>query len=258
MAISLASLETKHTIKPPRICVYGVEGVGKTTFAAGASNPVFIWTEEGRGSLDVPGFPIAKTFQDVMDALAALYQEDHDFGTTVVDSLDWLEPLIWKQVCADKGVKSIEDIGYGKGYKEAVNYWREFIDGLMALRAEKNMAYVLIAHSTIKRFDSPETDPYDRYQIKLHETASAIIREHCDVVGFCNYHVAVREKDVGFNKKAARGVTSGERLLYLNEKPAFQAKNRYSMPDSISLDWSDFADHLAGSRASSDAATEAA
>ena len=52
MAISLASLERSSAIKPPRILVHGVHGVGKTTFAAGAPDPVFIVTEDGLGVIN--------------------------------------------------------------------------------------------------------------------------------------------------------------------------------------------------------------
>ena len=83
MAISLASLNRASALKPPRILIHGVHGVGKTTFAAGAPEPVFILTEDGLGTLDVPHFPLARTFDEVMQALAALYTEEHSFGTLV-------------------------------------------------------------------------------------------------------------------------------------------------------------------------------
>jgi hypothetical protein len=54
----------------------------------------------------------------VLDALAALYCEEHSYRAVVIDSLDWLERLIWDDVCARFGVKYLEkaDGGYGKGY----------------------------------------------------------------------------------------------------------------------------------------------
>jgi hypothetical protein len=137
MAISLASLNRATALKPPRILIHGVHGVGKTTFAAGASDPVFILTEDGLGTLDVPHFPLARTFDQVMQALASLYAEEHAFKTLVVDSADWLEPLVWARVCKDQGWKSIEDAGYGKGYVNALDLWREYIEGLNALRDDK-------------------------------------------------------------------------------------------------------------------------
>jgi hypothetical protein len=88
MAISLASLNRATALKPPRILIHGVHGVGKTTFAAGASDPVFILTEDGLGTLDVPHFPLARTFDQVMQALASLYAEEHAFKTLVEASIN--------------------------------------------------------------------------------------------------------------------------------------------------------------------------
>ena len=47
MAVSLKSLNSSTMIKPPRILIYGVPGVGKTCLGIAAPNPVFIRTEDG-------------------------------------------------------------------------------------------------------------------------------------------------------------------------------------------------------------------
>ncbi|MBF0094661.1 MAG: ATP-binding protein [Alphaproteobacteria bacterium] len=241
MAISLASLKTSVMPSSWRILVHGVAGVGKTTFAAGASAPVFICTEDGLGTLKVPHFPLAHTFDEVMEALAALYSEDHPYKTLVIDSVDWLEPLVWARACKDNSWSSIEDAGYGKGYVAALDLWRQYIEGLNALRDDKGMMIVQIAHTDIKRFDSPEHEPYDRYVIKLHARAAALLQEHSDVVLFANYRVSTIKPDVGFNKKVTRALGSGERVLYTAERPAFLAKNRFGLPDSLALSWEAFA-----------------
>ena len=241
MAISLASLRQTTTLTPPRILIHGVAGVGKTTFAAKSDRPVIIATEEGLGTLDVSHFPLAKTFGDVMEALYALYNEPHEFGTVVIDSVDWLEPLIWKRVCDDNKWGSIEEPGYGKGYVAALDLWREYLDGLNALRNERGMTVIQIAHTDIKRFDSPVHEPYDRYVIKLHSRAAALLQEHSDIVLFANYRISTVKSDVGFNKKVTRALGSGERVLYTEERPAFLAKNRYGLPDVLPLDWAAFA-----------------
>jgi hypothetical protein len=244
MAISLASLNRTTALKPPRILVHGVHGVGKTTFAAGAPHPAFLLTEDGLGTLEVSHFPLARTFDEVMQALAALYTEEHAFKTLVVDSVDWLEPLVHARVCKDQGWSSIEDAGYGKGYVHALDLWRQYIEGLNALRDDKGMTIVQIAHTDIKRFDSPECEPYDRYVIKLHTKASALLQEHSDVVLFANYRISTVKSDVGFNKKVTRALGSGERLLHTAERPAFLAKNRYALPDTIALSWATLAEAM--------------
>ena len=95
MAISLASLNRLSAPKPPRIVIYGPHGIGKNTFAASAPRPVLINLEDGHPSgIPIDSFPKASSFSEVMEAMTALYSEDHDFETLVIDSLDWLEPLV--------------------------------------------------------------------------------------------------------------------------------------------------------------------
>jgi hypothetical protein len=241
MAISLASLMQTTALSAPRILVHGVAGIGKTTFGVGAPYPVFVLTEDGLGTLDVPHFPLARKFEDVMEALAALYSEPHDFKTVVIDSVDWLEPLIWARTCQDNGWPSIEEPGYGKGYVAALGPWRDYLEGLNALRNDRGMTVIQIAHTEIRRFDSPEHEPYDRYVIKLHARAAALLQEHSDVVLFANYRISTVKADVGFNKKVTRALGSGERVLYTAERPAFLAKNRFGLPDSLPLSWEAFA-----------------
>jgi hypothetical protein len=237
MALSLASVRRGEPRRPPRIVVYAPHGVGKTTLAASAPNPIFLQTEDGLGEIDAATFGLLKSFDEVMEAIGSLYTEEHDFQTLVIDSVDWMEPLVWAQVCKDNNWLNIEQPGYGKGYAAATDVWRTLFDGLNALRDEKGMTIIMIAHADVKRFDSPETEPYDRYQIKLHQRASALLQEHVDCVFFANYRVSTVKTDAGFNKKVVRGVGGGERLLYTTERPAFLAKNRYSMPDNLPMEW---------------------
>ena len=244
MAISLAQLTRANAPKPPRILIHGVAGVGKTTFAAEANNPVFVQTEDGLGTIPAANFPLARTFEEVLESLASLYTEDHDFKTVVIDSVDWLEPLVWGKACRDNGWGSIEDAGYGKGYVAALTLWRQYIDGLNALRDDRGMTVVQIAHTDIKRFDSPEHDPYDRYVIKLHTRAAALMQEHSDIVLFANYRISTVKADVGFNKKVNRAMGSGERVIHTAERPAFLAKNRYGLPETLPLDWPSFVEAM--------------
>jgi hypothetical protein len=241
MAISLASLRNSTSLTPPRLLTYGVAGVGKTLFATSAPRPAVIQTEDGLGTISASTFGVLRSFDEVMEAISSLYSEPHDFQTVVVDSLDWLEPLIWQHTAQLHNQPNIEAFGYGKGYAAAADTWRSFLEGLNALRDERGMAVILIAHAEIKRFDSPETEPYDRYQPKLHRSASALVQEHVDAVLFANYRISTLKSDVGFNKKVVRGVSGGDRLLHTVERPAFLAKNRFGLPETLPLSWPDFA-----------------
>ena len=241
MAFDLKSISKNDAQLAPRIMLYGVEGIGKSTFAAYSPKPIFILTEDGLGSLPVQHFPLAKTVASVMAAITTLYDEKHDYKTVVLDSLDWLEAMIWQEMESKHDAK---DLAYGKGASIAADKWRTIVTAFDALRAKHNMNVILIAHTMIKRFDSPETEPYDRYQPKLQERSGSLIREWADAVLFANYKTIVKQSDVGFNKTVSRGVSSGERMLFTSERPAYMAKNRYSLPESIPLDWDAFAEAI--------------
>ena len=227
MAFDLESLRKGKHLGPPRLTIFGEHGAGKTTIASQAPKVVFIPTEDGLGAIDTTSFPLAKKYQDVLDALASLYNEDHAYQTVVIDSLDWLEDLIWKHVAEEGGHKNIEDFGYGKGYIYAADRFREVLAGLNALRTKKGMAVILTAHSQVKRFDDPSCEPYDRYMLKLNAKAAGLVQEWADVVGFVAQEMIVKKEDVGFNKKVSRGITTGGRVLHLTPTPAWSAKNRF-------------------------------
>ncbi len=234
MAFNLQSLRRANRARPPIILLHAPHGIGKTTLAASAPNPVFLPTEDGLWH-NVPTFPRAESFEDVLSALESLYNDAHDFQPVVIDSLDWMEPMVWRKTCAINKWPSIEAPGYGKGYIAAADQWREYVDRITALRDDRNITVIQIAHSLVKRFESPETDPYDRYLVNLQDRASGLIQQHCDFVGFLNYRVSVVKTDAGFNRKVSRGVGGGVRVLYTEERPAFLAKNRFAMPEQIEL-----------------------
>lgn len=243
MSFDLNSIKRGQDIKPPRIFLYAVEGIGKTTFGAGAPSPIFIQTEDGQGALDVARFPMVHSVDDVRNAIGTLYNEKHDFSTVVLDTADWLEQIIVREIETKYEAK---DLAYGKGAVKQAEIWQELLGGFTALRNDRGMCVVVLGHCQIKRFDSPETEPYDRYMPKLQDRSNALIREWADAVLFANYQTIVKKTDVGFKKEVARGITTGERLLYTTEKPAYMAKNRFALPDSLPLSWDALADAIAG------------
>lgn len=234
MALSLSSLKSSKNQNPPIVLLYGVDGIGKTSLGAEWPDPIYLPTEGERPPSDVdmatPG--TVESFGALLDVFQELLTQPHDFKTVIVDSLDGLEPLVWGATCSRLGVNSIEDPGYGRGYVEADTEWGDYLAATGALsRAGINV--VQIAHPEIVRFDSPVTDPYSRYQPKLHKRANALVRERADVVAFLNRRVSIKEKEVARQTKVAHAEGGKEILIHLNEAAGFNAKNRYNMPDSI-------------------------
>lgn len=234
MAISLSSLRSTKSDKPPIVVLYGVDGVGKTSLAAEFPDPIYLHTdgENPPDDVDLMSPGTIETFDDLLDVFGELITEEHDRRTVIIDSLDGLESLVWQKTCERIGVKSIEEAGYGKGYIEADTEWSEYLGALSAMKA-RGLAVVQLAHPEIVRFDSPTTDPYSRYSIKLHKRANALVRERADIVAFLNYRVSLKEKEVGFKKTVTHAEGGQERLIHTEERAGFVAKSRYATPSSL-------------------------
>lgn len=243
LVLSVAQVVTDAPRPPDRVVLYGVHGIGKTSFASNFPDPVFIEAEQSLATLGLKlaRFPEKPTrLSDVYEAIESLSKDEHAFKTIVIDTLDALEPLVWDAVCAENNWASIESPGYGKGYVAALDKWRQILAGLDWLRAQRGMGIVLIAHAHVKRFESPIVDPYDRYILKLHEKSAALVCEWADHVIFANYRVAVTKSKRG---EVTRGVGSGDRTLFAEERPGFWAKNR-GLPSEMPMDWTTFSQHL--------------
>ena len=226
----LEKISTGKRQQPPRLLIYGSEGIGKSSLAAQGPSPIFVPTEDGLDQINCHSFPLCKSFTEIIDYLSALASEKHDYRMVAIDTVDWAERLIFDDLCKQYKVNSIErvDGGYGKGYVHAMAYWRQIIDGLRYLREDRGMIVVLLAHAKIESHVDPESTAFDRFSPKLHKHANALLCEWCDAI-----LLATRERG------AAKGEKSGgERVLRCVGSPSCVAKNRYNLPEMLPLSWS--------------------
>jgi hypothetical protein len=243
MAFDLKSISKTKRVRAPKIVLVGQGKIGKTTFAAMSPNAIGILTEDGADAVNANAFPLASSLQDVYAAIDTLINQDHEFQTLFLDSLDWLEPLVQDYVCKANNWKNIEQPGFGKGYVAAAEEWRNLLSGLEVLRAQKGMGIILIAHDKIKRIEDPLTEGYDSHVLKLHDRAAGLVLEWADVVGYAGYRIFTSKTDAGFGNKETKATTTGERILHVEPHPAHCGGNRFGLTN-MPLDWAAFQDAL--------------
>lgn len=237
----------KPTIEsfPPRIILLGEEKVGKTTFASQFPHPILIPIkgEEGADSLNIAKFPTAEKLQDIMDAMESLATQEHTFKTLILDSTSALEPIIQEQVCKEHGVKNIEKVldGWGKGYVECENIWREITQGMDYLRTEIRMTIILIGHSRIRSFSDPSGETYDRYEMDIHKGVMADLLRWSDCNLFARWKSITKVTDK--DSKERKAVRS-DRVLCGQSNGSFPAGGRAEygrLPIEMELNYESFA-----------------
>jgi hypothetical protein len=229
---------------PFRLLIHGTEGIGKSTFAACAPDPVFIQTEDGLNQINVPKFPLAESYDKVIENLTELTIEKHDLKTVVIDSVDWLEKLIEPKVLERyKGKTSIAEIPLGEGYKMQIPYLNRILELCNKLRSNKNMNVILIAHTKMEKVEDPSGTSYDQYAPRLDKRINGMVKEWADIIAFATHLIRKEELNEGFDKRTVAKAIKQDgntRIIYLESTPAIVAKSRYPLPAEMPLDGDKF------------------
>ena len=216
--------------EPVKAVVYGPEGIGKTTFASQWPNPLLIDVEKGAAQVGTDRV-IPTSYEEVKAIISNLKQDAQGYKTIVFDTADWLEKMISKMICDREGLASIEAAGFGKGWVMVAEEWKRLFDQLDMLRVSQAVNILFLAHSTIRNFNPPVEEKYDRWEMKLSKQGNPILKEWVSLILFANYEVIVTE-----NKAAG-----GQRVMHTTHSPCWDAKNRYGLKDKLKFDFKEIA-----------------
>lgn len=102
--------------RPVKCCVYGVEGIGKSTFASQFPDPLFFDLDGGTSRLDVKRVTDIQSWPQLMQSIEEVWKNLGTCRTLVIDTADAAERLCIGYLCGKHGKKGIEDFSYGSGY----------------------------------------------------------------------------------------------------------------------------------------------
>jgi hypothetical protein len=172
----------------------------------------------------------------LLDALEAACP----YGTLVFDALNGFERLCHEHVCdnefrGDWGEKGFT--AYQRGYDIAVADWLGLLARLDRLRGAAGCRVLLLGHSKVETFKNPGGADYDRWVCDVHRKTWAATHKWADAVLFGKFFTVVETQRAGGPEalKRGKGIGGTERIVYTQQRDAWDAKNRYGMPEAIDV-----------------------
>ncbi len=234
-------LKTRQRQQPcPRLIINATEGWGKTSTVAHAPGAAILEAtgETGYDTLQdaglVPDIPVAhvESWPDLMAFLRDQAAGTPDFKVLGLDAMGGFERLCHTHVCTrdfhgDWGEKGFAS--YQKGYDVSVTDWLQMLQALDALN-RKGVVIALLGHVQIRPYKNPVGEDFDRYVADVHHKTWAVTHKWADAVLFGNFRTIVDESG-----NRAKGIGGTDRVLYTERRDAWDAKNRFGMPEQIDV-----------------------
>jgi GTPase SAR1 family protein len=232
--------------KPKKVIIYGDGGIGKSSIGEQFPNPIFIQTENAGGTIAAPRLPVCKTYGDFLECMKLVGTGKFgEFDTIVIDSVTFLERLMFNHVCHVEQMSNVGDtktlngskLQMGHGFVETMklwdkltNYFDHFID--------KGMNVVLLGHVTQRTVKNSLDDEYDSATFNLGKwgrmyNPTEFLYNWSDFTFYVTEKITTINKETGINDTRTIAIGSGKRVIYTTNNPAYLAKRRAKMPPEL-------------------------
>lgn len=215
--------------KPIAMLLYGVHGVGKSTFATEAENPIFIGSEEN-DEIEASRLPKIKDWSDLAAQFKWVASSDHK--TVVIDTMDELERIAQKEILKKEPGKTMATAcgGFGKANEVMEQMFLVVRDSLAYLRDEKGMNIIILCHHEKNKHEDPiSLTSYDTYSTALHKRIKPIFEDWVSIIAFANDKLLKAENSKGEDTV----ISDGDKVMYFQSRTSHTAKNRFNLPEEI-------------------------
>ena len=214
-----------QALTAPKLMLYGLSGVGKSSLAAKLKNPIFLDFEGGLNYLGVDRTAQYTDLEDFYKDLVELYRKaeagKREYDTVVIDSVDWMVRKVVEKAAGISKVNLSETLnrsngGYGNGKQVLENHIRTKLLPLLVLLNKMGYGICLVAHADRKDLMDADGVDTERIAPKIDVNTMNVFVEWVDNVFYL--------KNI-----------NGERYLVLEGDSNVLAKNRLGLTGEVKL-----------------------
>lgn len=210
----------------PKLMLFSLPGMGKSTLASKLKRPIFLDFEGGLSYIDCVRTPQITDLDVFYTYLVELYRNaqagKREFDTIVIDSADWMvRKVVEKAAGIDKNNLEVtlnkSNGGYGNGRLVLINHIQTKLLPMLVTLNKQGYGICFIAHA--ERKDVMDADGVDTTRItpKIDTNTMNTMVEWCDNVFYL-------KKD-----------PEGERVLVVDGDDNTLAKNRLGLTGEVKL-----------------------
>jgi len=210
---------------------YTPPGLGKTTFASGLPDVMFVDTERGTKHLSVFKVDV-DTWEDFRTIVLELMKGDHHFQTIIIDTVGRLIEMCIRYCMKTMGIQHPSEAGWGAGWDKCKKEWDNTITKLIY----SPYGLWFLGHSTTRTITMDGGAKKEDYiEPDMPNFIGKLVIPICDFI-FYGQMLNIQKKD----EKGKVLSSNNQRVIRTQTNPSFRAKQRSGVskpiPDKIIMD----------------------